>query len=155
MVTRRQFAAALGGAAAWLKAARTQQPDRVRRIGVLMPFAASDPEAQLRVVALENGLRARAGWRDATFALTIAGSAPPVMLAATDAVHAAIAINSTSMMNGAVTYRGTCDRTCDESHSRPYHAIRRITGVCTVHHSLRRPRSQHRDPSDYAHQSGR
>jgi len=80
------------------------------------------------------------------------GVRAPLMLAATDAVHAAIYI---STMNGAVTYRGTCYGTCDEPHSRPCHATRRITDVCTVHHSVRRPRNQHRDASDYAHQSGR
>src|SRR5262245_12935758 len=61
---RREFISLLGGAAAWPLAARAQQIDRtMRRVGVLMPFAPDDPEARLRVAALEQGLR-DLGWVD-------------------------------------------------------------------------------------------
>jgi putative tryptophan/tyrosine transport system substrate-binding protein len=63
-IERRKFLAALGGAAAaWPPAARAQQPQRVRRIGVLMGFAADDPAAQRRVLAFARAL-AQLGWTD-------------------------------------------------------------------------------------------
>jgi len=62
MTTRREFIAALGGAAAWPLAVRAQQQATpVRRVGVLMSIASDDPEAQLRVAAFEAGLR-DLGW---------------------------------------------------------------------------------------------
>jgi ABC-type uncharacterized transport system substrate-binding protein len=59
---RRDFITLLGGAVAgWPLAARAQQPDRVRRIGVLMPLAEDDPVGQARVAAFLQGLRG-SGW---------------------------------------------------------------------------------------------
>ncbi|MET0630235.1 MAG: ABC transporter substrate-binding protein [Xanthobacteraceae bacterium] len=62
---RREFMALMGGAAAspvsWPPAARAQQAERVRRVGVLMSTAAEDPESQLRLVAFVQGLQ-QAGW---------------------------------------------------------------------------------------------
>jgi putative tryptophan/tyrosine transport system substrate-binding protein len=60
---RREFISLLGGgAAAWPIAARAQQP-QMRRIGVLMGIAESDPEGQARLEALQQGLR-ELGWMD-------------------------------------------------------------------------------------------
>src|SRR5262245_45306622 len=58
---RREFVALLGGAAAWPLAAGGEQGERIRRIGVLMPSAADDPEFQARITAFLQGL-AQLGW---------------------------------------------------------------------------------------------
>jgi putative tryptophan/tyrosine transport system substrate-binding protein len=59
---RRAFMALLGGAAvAWLGGVRGQQAERIRRIGVLMPYAASDQESQARVATFLEELK-RLGW---------------------------------------------------------------------------------------------
>jgi ABC-type uncharacterized transport system substrate-binding protein len=59
---RRAFITLLGGgAAAWPLAARAQQRERVRRIGILMNLAADDPQAQARVAAFLQGLQ-ESGW---------------------------------------------------------------------------------------------
>src|SRR5262245_45638221 len=54
---RHAFIALLGGAAAWPLAARAQQAQKMRRIGVLMHLAADDPEGQRRVAAFLQGLQ--------------------------------------------------------------------------------------------------
>jgi putative ABC transport system substrate-binding protein len=62
LLKRREFITLLGGAAStWPIAARAQQPERVRRIGVLLPATADDPEFQARVGAFLQGL-ALLGW---------------------------------------------------------------------------------------------
>src|SRR5262245_35376179 len=58
---RREFITLLGGAAVWPLAARAQQPERMRRIGVLMALSEGDPEARAAVAALQQGL-APLGW---------------------------------------------------------------------------------------------
>jgi putative tryptophan/tyrosine transport system substrate-binding protein len=60
-VKRREFITLLGGAVAWPLAARAQQRERVRRVGVLMPFTADDPEGQARLLAFAQGLQ-QVGW---------------------------------------------------------------------------------------------
>src|SRR5262249_9871644 len=62
-MSRREFITLIGGAAAWPLAARAQQGDRVRRIGVLLPYDESDPEAKTYVSAFTQAL-AELGWTD-------------------------------------------------------------------------------------------
>ena len=63
-MNRREFITLLGGAAAgWPLAARAQQRDRVRRVGVLMSGAADGPDGQPRLAAFLKGLQ-ELGWTD-------------------------------------------------------------------------------------------
>jgi putative ABC transport system substrate-binding protein len=62
-IGRRQFLTLLGSAATWPLAARAQQPERMKRIGVLMSLAADDPEGQARLAAFLQGLQ-ELGWSD-------------------------------------------------------------------------------------------
>jgi putative ABC transport system substrate-binding protein len=105
---RRDFIAALGGVTAWPLAARAQQPERVRLIGVLMGFAESDPAAQSLVTAL-RGTLAKLGWTEGgnlrieirwgngdaarieTFAKELVSLHPDMILGQTTAVSAALA----------------------------------------------------------------
>ena len=59
---RRQFVTLLGGAAAWPLAARARQPERMRRIGVLMGTE-DDAEGQARLTAFRRGLL-KLGWEE-------------------------------------------------------------------------------------------
>ena len=62
---RREFISLLGGAvAAWPIAVRAQQPDRMRRIGVLMGFAENDSRGQAHMAAFRDGLQ-KLGWTEA------------------------------------------------------------------------------------------
>jgi ABC-type uncharacterized transport system substrate-binding protein len=62
-IGRRELLAALGGAAAWPLAARAQQAERMRLIGVLMTYAESDPEGQAWVAAFRERLQ-KLGWAE-------------------------------------------------------------------------------------------
>jgi len=100
-ISRRKFLAALAGtAAAWPLAALAQQTGRMRRLGVLMYSAESDPRAKAQFTALVQALRSL-GWIDGqtlrmdvrwsagdaerarTFATELIGLAPDVILSAT------------------------------------------------------------------------
>ena len=60
---RREFITLLSGAAPWPLTARAQQPERMRRIGVLMGLTESDPEAQARIAAFRKTLQGL-GWTE-------------------------------------------------------------------------------------------
>ena len=105
---RREFITLLGGAAtAWSLAARAQQPERIRRIGVLMSTAVDDPQDPTRLAAFAQGLQ-ELGWtigrnlridyrwsasspdNARKFAAELAALAPDVMLASGTIALAAV-----------------------------------------------------------------
>src|SRR5262245_59213987 len=64
LLRRRELITLLGGAAAaWPLKSHAQQSERVRRIGVLIPLAADDPQSQRRLTAFVQGLQ-ELGWTD-------------------------------------------------------------------------------------------
>jgi len=107
-IARRKFIAALGGTAlVWPLAARAQQADRMRRVGVLWNLAADDPEGQARQRAFLQGLQ-ELGWTEGrnvridyrwhaddadryrTYAAELVALAPDVILASSSASTAAL-----------------------------------------------------------------
>jgi putative tryptophan/tyrosine transport system substrate-binding protein len=104
---RRDFITLLGGAAAWPFAARAQQPERMRRIGVLMNTAADSADGQARFAAFVQGLQ-QLGWTDGRnerldvrwaagdterirrYAAELVAHAPDVILAYTTPIVAAL-----------------------------------------------------------------
>jgi putative ABC transport system substrate-binding protein len=63
---RREFITLIGGAAtAWPLAARAQQPERMRHIGVVMAYTESDPNGRLQVAAFREQLQ-KLGWTEGT-----------------------------------------------------------------------------------------
>src|SRR6266436_4956304 len=60
---RRDFITLLGGAVAWPLAARAQQPERMRRIGVLSGPAVDDQDNKVRLAAFQQRLQ-QLGWTD-------------------------------------------------------------------------------------------
>ena len=62
IIARRKLLTALGGAAAWPLAARAQQDDRMRHLGIIM-LTADDADGQARITALREGLE-KLGWTE-------------------------------------------------------------------------------------------
>ncbi len=71
LMRRREFIKIIGGSAAgWPLRAHTQQSDHMRRIGVLMPATADEPEAKARIAVFQSGLR-ELGWTDGSNVQTV------------------------------------------------------------------------------------
>jgi putative ABC transport system substrate-binding protein len=87
MIGRRQFIAGLGSAAAWPVAARAQQGERIRRIGVLMNGTGTQAETQSYLTAFRQGLR-QSGWIEGqNLCIDVRYSAGDAALAQTNAVE--------------------------------------------------------------------
>ena len=120
---RREFILALGGAAAWPLTARAQQPERMRRIGVLTPWPANDAEARDRITAFAQALQLL-GWIDGQnvridyrladgkadtlrkFAAELVALAPNVILALSSAATAPL-LEATSIV--PIVFAGVAD----------------------------------------------
>ena len=108
MIRRREFITLLGGASAWPLAARAQQGERIRRIGVLMAGDENDPVMKPRLSAFTQAL-AGLGWTDGrnvwidlrwggeddinrmrAFAQELVGLQPDIILAATSPATVAV-----------------------------------------------------------------
>jgi hypothetical protein len=75
-IKRREFISLLGGAAVtWPVAARAQQVERMRRIGVLMTLPENSQEGQAWVAAFKDGLQ-KVDWSESIFRSTPVGEPP-------------------------------------------------------------------------------
>jgi len=134
---RREFITLLGGAAAaWPFAARAQQPDRVRRIGVLMGFTENDPEWRANFAAFRAAL-AELGWMDGrnlridvrwtagdpdrtrAAAAELDGLAPDVILASPHFAAVAMSRQTRTTAIVAVQSGDLVDAGFTQSHARP------------------------------------
>jgi len=79
-VRRREFIAGLGGAAAWPLAARAQQQERVRRVGIFFGIDENDADAQTRYAVFRQAMQ-QLGWVEGR-GLAV----PPTLLARADEV---------------------------------------------------------------------
>ena len=105
-IKRRDFITLLGGAAAWPLAARAQQPQGMRRIGVLEGLSAEDQEAQARLSMFAQGLK-ELGWvegRNIEFVVrlgpTIRKHAEELAVLAPDVILAAGSSQQPAMLRG-------------------------------------------------------
>ena len=105
---RREFITLLGAtAAAWPLAARAQQPERVRRIGVLLGVSATDPEFRRRIEVLRQTLR-ELDWADTEIAFELRfaeGKLDYLPALATELVNAKVDIIVTSGTEPAIAAR--------------------------------------------------
>jgi putative ABC transport system substrate-binding protein len=133
---RREFITLLGSAAAWPLAARAQQAERMRLIGVLMAYAEGDPRGLEYITAFAQGL-AEHGWivgrnvrieyrwgagdldRFRRYAAELVAVSPDVVLAPADSIVGALQQASRTVPIVFVTTRDPVGGGLVESLSRP------------------------------------
>jgi len=152
-IGRRELLAALGGAAAtWPLAARGQQPDRVRRIGVLMNAPESDPSYRSYAAAFAQTLQ-RLGWREgknlhldlrssagdperiAAYAAELAGMTPDLILASSSAYLTAL-LRTTRTITIPIVFVGVSDPVAQGFVSNLPHPGGNITGFTSFEPSI-------------------
>jgi putative tryptophan/tyrosine transport system substrate-binding protein len=147
---RREFIAGLGGAAAWPLAARAQQGERVRRVGVLMSFDENNPIEKPRVSAFTQAL-ADLGWTDGrnmqmdlrwgggdtnrmrTLARELVGMQPNIILASSTAVTVALQQETRTI---PIVFVGGSDPVANGIVARLDRPSRNITGFANLEGSL-------------------
>jgi putative ABC transport system substrate-binding protein len=117
---RREFVGGLGSAAAWSLALRAQQPERMRRVGVLMRLVVDDVEGKARLAAFLHGLQ-ELGWmegRNVRIETRWATSGAEVRMHAAElaAVAPEVILSGWRRNRGSV---GTNDRRTDCVHAGP------------------------------------
>jgi putative ABC transport system substrate-binding protein len=148
-VKRRTFIAGLGSAVGWPLAARAQQGNRVRRIGVLMASDENDPEGKYRYSALTQAL-ADLGWTDGgnvridlrwavdidrilQLARELVGLQPDIVVAHTRTVTLALQRETRTI---PIVFAGTGDPVAQGLVARLDRPGGNITGFATVEASL-------------------
>jgi putative ABC transport system substrate-binding protein len=147
---RREFIAGLGGAAAWALSTRAQQGERVRRIGVLMPFDETDPEQKRHLSAFTQAL-ADVGWNDGrnvrvdlrwagtdtnrmqALAQDLVGLQPDIILAATTPATAAVQRETGTI---PIVFVNVSDPVASGIVARLNHPGGNITGFANLEASL-------------------
>jgi putative ABC transport system substrate-binding protein len=147
---RREFIAVLGGAAAWPLAGRAQQPERVRHVGVLMPWPENQPNTQAMVTAFAQAL-GRLGWVEdkniridyrfaagdptlvTTYAEELVGLSPDALLASTAPVAMALAEQTRTLPIVFVLVPDAIGLRLVRSHARP---LSNITGYSSSDASI-------------------
>jgi ABC-type uncharacterized transport system substrate-binding protein len=109
-VKRRTFITLLGGAAAWPLAARAQQPERIRRIGILMSAAESDPQAKAQRTAFVHALN-ELGWTDRTVNIDTRWGAAAAERMLTDAKNLVALAPDLILASGGVTMQALLQTT--------------------------------------------
>jgi putative tryptophan/tyrosine transport system substrate-binding protein len=145
-VRRRAFIAVLGGAVAWPLAGRGQQPERVPRVGVLMPFSENDQNAREDVTAFAQAL-GRLGWVDGrniqidyrfaandpalvkTYSSELVGLSPNAILASTPPMVEALRQNTHAIPIVFVLVQDPVGLGMVQSLSRPGGNITGFSGV--------------------------
>jgi putative ABC transport system substrate-binding protein len=140
---RREFITFLGSTAVWPLAARAQQPERIRRIGVLTSVPADDPDGRVRIAAFMQGLQ-QLGWtvgRNVQIEYRwAAGSADDLRKYARELVALApeviFAAGGTSLGSLLQATRARADRVRDRSRSSRFWLRRQLAAAGWQHHRL-------------------
>jgi putative tryptophan/tyrosine transport system substrate-binding protein len=149
---RREFISLLGGAAVGPIAARAQQPDRVRRVGVLMPFAETDRDGQRPIQTFRQGL-ADLGWIEGRNLRIDVGWAGPDAAAQRSHARDLVALAPEVILaSGTIASQALRDATRDATRAIPIIFVGLIDPVATgIVSNLARPEANVTGFMNYEH----